>query len=59
MSKPLNSADYERIEASLRSTIYQLLEDGYPADYPAYQRTLDKIEKINQTGKYTPQRGTR
>lgn len=53
----LNSADYGRIEAALRASLEDLPAEKYPKARRAWERTLDKIERINQTGEYTIQHG--
>ena len=53
MPRPLNTADWHRIEAAIRDMSARTAWD--PAGV-AYARTLDKVESINLTGKYTLQR---
>jgi hypothetical protein len=53
--KPLNAADYGRIEASLRAELETFPADGSPTAKRAWERTLDKVERINGTGDYAPQ----
>ncbi|ALJ19562.1 hypothetical protein [Microbacterium sp. No. 7] len=53
----LNSADYERIEAALHHLIPSTIRaarEWYPTAISAYSRTMDKIQRINKTGPYTP-----
>lgn len=52
----LNSADYERIEAALRHTIpasSAARKKWRGKGLTAFERTLNKIERINRTGEFT------
>lgn len=48
----LNDADFGRIEALLNEAVKEAKKKNYPS-LKAYQRTLDKVQRINGTGKYT------
>jgi hypothetical protein len=58
MSDALDSADYARIEAALRHTIPSsrtARKKWRGGRLTAFERTLNKIERINRTGEFTPQ----
>lgn len=48
----LNDADYGRIEAVLNETVKEAKKKNYPS-LRAYERTLDKVQRINGTGRHT------
>ncbi|MDL5351128.1 hypothetical protein [Microbacterium sp. zg-YB36] len=57
----LNSDDWGRIEACLRGYADEIValpeSKRHPRAEQTIRRTLDKVERINQTGDYTPQFG--
>lgn len=56
MSADLNTADFRRIEAALRHlipTTPRARNKWHPKGLDGFERTLRKIERINETGEYT------
>lgn len=51
----MNTADWARVEAALHEGIERTpVAEWNPRGLKAWKRTLDKVQRINKTGRYTP-----